>query len=141
MHHRERVVVLRPGKKGMLAHTMFYATEVRSIDEHRADTNAVTDKELNLARTLVDSLVGSFEPEKYRDSCREKLEALIAAKVQGQTASPVETPKANGRVVDLSEELHKSLANLKKPAGSEKKMSKQTEAVSAKTRKRSRSVG
>ena len=102
MHNREHIVVLRPGKRGMLAHTMFYATEVRSSDEHRADTSAVTHKELDLARTLVDSLAGPFDPEKYRDTYRERLEALVEAKVQGQAASPVETPKANGRVVDLS---------------------------------------
>jgi hypothetical protein len=49
----------------------------------------------------VDSLAGPFEPEKYRDTYRERLEALIAAKVQGQGASPAETPKANSRVADL----------------------------------------
>jgi DNA end-binding protein Ku len=141
MHNREHVVVLRPGKKGMLAHTMFYATEVRSSDEHRADTSAVTNKELNLARTLVDSLAAPFEPEKYRDTYRERLEALVAMKVQGQTATPVETPKANGRVVDLSEALRKSLANLKKPAASEREVRKQAEAAPAKTKKRSGSVG
>jgi DNA end-binding protein Ku len=141
MHNREHVVVLRPGKKGMLAHTMFYATEVRSSDEHRADTSAVSEKELDLARTLVDSLAGPFEPEKYRDSYRERLQAMVAAKVQGQAGSPVETPKANGRVVDLSEALRKSLANLKKPAASEKEVPKPAEAASTKTRKRSRSAG
>ena len=142
MHNREHVVVLRPGKKGMLAHTMFYATEVRSSDEHRADTSAVTDKELNLARTLVDSLAGPFEPEKYRDTYRERLEALVAAKVQGQEASPVETPKANGRVVDLSEALRKSLANLKKPAASEEQARKPEQATGTKKTKRTvRSAG
>ena len=141
MHNREHVVVLRPGKKGMLAHTMFYATEVRSSDEHPADTSAVTDKELGLARTLVDSLAGPFEPEKYRDTYRERLEALVAAKVQGHSATPAENPKTNGRVVDLSEALRKSLANLKKPAASEKEVRTQAEAAPAKTKRASRTAG
>jgi DNA end-binding protein Ku len=142
MHNREHVAVLRPGKKGMLAHTMFYPTEVRSSDEHHADTSAVSVKELDLARTLVDSLAGPFEPEQYRDTYREKLEALIAAKVQGQAASPVETPKANGRVVDLSEALRKSLANLKKPAASEGQARKPDQAAGTKKTKRTaRSAG
>ena len=102
----------------------------------------MTDKELNLARTLVDSLAGPFEPEKYRDSYREKLEALIAAKVQGQAASTVETPKANGRVVDLSEALRKSLANFKKPAASEEQARKPEQATGTKKTKRTaRSAG
>jgi DNA end-binding protein Ku len=139
MHNREHVVVLRPGKRGVLAHTMFFATEVRSADEHRADTSAVTDKELDLARTLIDSLAGPFEPEKYRDTYRERLEALIAAKVQGQTTSPVEVAKDKTRVADLSEALRQSLATLKKPAGSEREIRQPGEAPT-KTKRTSRSA-
>lgn len=142
MHGREHVVVLRPGKSGMLAHTMFFSTEVRSNEEHRADTNAVSEKELNLARTLIDSLAGPFEPGKYRDTYREKLEALIAAKVQGQAgASPVAKTQSRARVVDLTEALNQSLANLKKPAGSEQQVKKQDEIAASKTKKRAKSAG
>jgi DNA end-binding protein Ku len=143
MHGREHVVLLRPGKAGMLAHTMFFSTEVRSNEEYRADRNAVSEKELNLARALIDSLAGPFEPSKYRDTYREKLEAIIAAKVQGQApASPVATPQSRKRVVDLTEALNQSLANLKKPAGSEGQARKPEEATGAKKMKRaSRSSG
>lgn len=115
MHNREHVVVIRPGRMGMLAHTMFYAAEVRSEDEYRAEGSAVSDKELQLAETLIHSLTAPFEPEKYRDTYREKLEALIAAKVQGQPATPISAPSVQPRVADLTEALHQSLANLKKP--------------------------
>ena len=143
MHGREHVVVLRPGRTGMLAHTMFFATEVRSNEEHRADTTAVNEKELNLARTLINSLAGPFEPGKYRDTYREKLEALITAKVQGQAAAnPVTTPKNRPRVADLTEALNQSLANLKKPAGSEKQSGKAEDAAATKKAKQSsRSAG
>jgi DNA end-binding protein Ku len=141
MHGREHVVVLRPGKSGMVAHTMFFATEVRSNEEHRAETNAVSEKELNLARTLIDSLAGPFEPGKYRDTYREKLEALIAAKVEGQAAvSPVAKAQSRARVVDLTEALNQSLANLKKPAGSERE-TKTQEVPATKTKKRAKSAG
>ncbi len=143
MHGREHVVVLRPGKSGMLAHTMFFSTEVRSNEEHKADTNAVNEKELNLARTLIDSLAGPFEPAKYRDTHREKLEALIAAKVQGQAAaaSPAAKTPSRARVADLTEMLNQSLANLKKPAGSEQQVSKQQEqSPASKPKKRSKSA-
>jgi DNA end-binding protein Ku len=142
MHGREHVVVLRPGKTGMLAHTMFFATEVRSDEEHRADTKAVSEKELTLAQTLIDSLTAPFEPGKYRDTYRETLEALIAAKVEGQAAaSPVANTRSRARVADLTEALNQSLANLKKPAGSERQARKQEEAVSKKTKRASRSAG
>jgi DNA end-binding protein Ku len=141
MHGREHVVVLRPGKAGMLAHTMFFSTEVRSNEEHKVDINTVSEKELTLARTLIDSLAGPFEPEKYRDTYREKLEALIGAKVQGQgAASPAAKVQSRTRVGDLMEALNQSLANLKKPAESERQTRKQEQANAPKTKKRSKSA-
>ncbi len=134
MHNREHVVVLRPGRAGMLAHTMFYAAEVRSDEEYSTETAAVSEKELKLAETLIHSLAAPFKPEKYRDTYREKLEALIAAKVQGQPATPAAEPPVQPRVVDLTEALHKSLANLKKPAG------QATATKGAPAKKRSRTV-
>lgn len=119
MHTREHVVVLRPGRKGILGHTMFYENEVRSDEEFRADTTAVSEKELKLAETLIHSLAGPFEPAHYRDSYRERLEAMLASKVQGK---PVEVPQKvqkSAEIVDIAEALRKSLANLKKPAASE----------------------
>lgn len=141
MHGREHVVVLRSGKTGMLAHTIFFSTEIRSNEEYKADTNALSEKELSLARTLIDSLAAPFEPGKYRDTYRDRLEALIAAKVQDQGAAiPATKAQSRTRVVDLTEALNQSLANLKKPAGSEQQTRKQEQAAASKTKKRSRSA-
>ena len=49
MHNREHVVVIRPGRTGIVLHMMFYETEIRRDDEYRTDTSAVAEKELNLA--------------------------------------------------------------------------------------------
>ncbi len=121
MHSREHVVIVRPGAKGMLAHTMFFSYEVRAQEEFHADTNAVTAKELQLAETLIHSLAGQFEPQKYRDTYRERLESIIAKKVAGQPVPTVEKPVKAASVVDITEALQKSLAALKKPAVSEKR--------------------
>jgi DNA end-binding protein Ku len=129
------------GKAGMLAHTMFFATEVRSNEEHRADTTAVSEKELSLAQTLIDSLAAPFDPGKYRDTYREKLEALIEAKVSGQAAASLaDPPRSRPRVADLTEALNQSLANLKKPAGSEQQTRKQEQAATSKSKKSSKSA-
>jgi len=82
MHRREHVMILRPGRHGLLAHTMFYANEIRQDQEHRADTRLVSDKELKMAKLLVESLAAPFESAKYKDKFREKLEAMIAAKIE-----------------------------------------------------------
>ncbi|HYZ73273.1 MAG TPA: Ku protein [Chthoniobacterales bacterium] len=120
MHGREHIVVLRPGKHGLLAHTMFFSSEVRADEEYHAMTDLVKDKELALAQTLIQSLAAPFEPEKYRDTRRERLEELIAKKVAGQPITRAEEPKRQAAVVDITEALQKSLAALKKPASSEK---------------------
>jgi DNA end-binding protein Ku len=118
MHSREHVVVLRPGKHGLLAHTMFFANEVRADDEYHADLSAVSDKELKLAETLIHSLAAPFEPEKYRDTYREKIQALIDRKIQGLPAPAAKAAPQKSAVIDIADALRKSLANLKKPAAS-----------------------
>jgi DNA end-binding protein Ku len=75
---------------------------------------------LELAQSLIHSLAARFEPEKYRDTYRERLEALIAAKVQGRATAAPKTAPRETKVLDMAEALRRSLANLKKPASSEK---------------------
>jgi DNA end-binding protein Ku len=108
------VVILRPGDKGMILHTMYYADEVRSADEHATDTTNLKDKEVALAKMLVESLVGEFEPQKYHDSYRTNLRKMIDAKIEGQAI--VETPETHiAPVIDIMEALKKSLEMRKPP--------------------------
>jgi DNA end-binding protein Ku len=118
MHSREHIVILRPGKNGMLLHTMYYEDEVRKVEEFRTDTSLVKDKELDLAMTLIQSLEAEFEPAKYKDSYRENVMAMIEAKVQGQEI--VATPQAEhlAPVIDIMEALKASLAAGRKPVQS-----------------------
>ncbi len=123
MHGREHIVVLRPGKSGIISHTMYFTSEMRADEEYRADTRAVSQKELDLAQTLIHSLAAPFEPEKYHDTYREKVEAMLASKVQGKPLARVEVSKP-AEVVDIADALRKSLANLKKPASSDQQLRK-----------------
>ncbi len=56
MHSREHVVILRPGQQGILMHTMYYRDEIRQVEEFRTNTSLVKEKELELAKSLVESL-------------------------------------------------------------------------------------
>jgi len=67
MHNREHIIVLRPGAKGILSHTMYYQDEIRQVEEFRTDTSLVKDKELAMAKMLISSLEAEFEPQKYQD--------------------------------------------------------------------------
>jgi DNA end-binding protein Ku len=114
MHNREHVVILRPGERGMVLHTMYYADEVKRSEEFRTDSANLKDKELALAKMLVESLAGEFEPEKYRDNYRDNLRKMIKAKIEGHKV--VATPEAHvAPVIDIMEALKKSLEMRKPP--------------------------
>src|SRR5262249_2832818 len=115
MHTREHIIVLRPGSKGILSHTMYYQDEIRQVEEFRTDTSLVKDKELAMAKMLISSLEADFEPQKYHDSYRDNLQKLIEAKIEGKKV--VETPSEHvAPVIDIMEALKKSLAEKRKPA-------------------------
>lgn len=114
MHNREHIVILRPGNKGILLHTMYYADEIRQVDEFRTNTDLVKPKELEMARMLIDTLAADFEPEKYHDTYRDNLLQMIEAKKEGQNV--VETPEPHvAPVIDIMEALKRSLAEKRKP--------------------------
>ena len=115
MHNREHIVILRPGDKGVVLHTMFYNDEIRQVEEFRTDTSVVKEKELALAKMLIESLVADFEPQKYKDTYRENLQQMIQAKLEGHKVVATPAPQI-APVIDIMEALKKSLAEQKKPA-------------------------
>jgi DNA end-binding protein Ku len=118
MHNREHIIVIRPSHSGMMLHTMYYRSEIRAADEFRTDTSQIKDKELALARTLVESLADEFQPEKYHDTYRDNLEKMIHAKIEGHKV--VETPTTHvAPVIDIMEALRKSLEQKKPPKRAE----------------------
>jgi len=64
-------------------HTMFYANEVRKDKEFKADPGLVADKELDLAVKLIEALAAKFEPEKFKDTYREQVEAPSLPRFRG----------------------------------------------------------
>src|SRR5262249_16373827 len=109
MHNREHVVIIRPGRRGIILHTMFYDNEIRRNDEYPAETSDINQKELDAALLLIRALEGPFTPEKYRDTYGEKLQELLQSKIGGQeVVTPM--PPARAPVVDILDALKKSLA-------------------------------
>ena len=90
-------------------------TRSAQVDEFRTDTSLVKDKELAMAKMLIESLEAEFEPQKYHDTYRDNLRKMIEAKIEGQKV--VETPEPHiAPVIDIMEALKKSLAEKRKPA-------------------------
>jgi DNA end-binding protein Ku len=114
---KEQLVLVRPYKKGLVLHEVFYANEVRAFDD--LDTTPgieLKDAELGLAEKLIDQLTEkSFDSAKYDDTYAKRVLAAVEQKVAGQeiTIAP-EQPTA--QIIDLFEALKKSLEGGAKPA-------------------------
>lgn len=110
LHRRERIVMLEPRGKGLLATTLHYRNEVRKEDAYFEDIPDIDiGKEMiDLAVHIVETKAAHFDPEKFEDRYEQALVALIQAKRAGEvvTAAPASTPS---NVVNLMDALRRSV--------------------------------
>jgi DNA end-binding protein Ku len=120
---RERLATLRAYDGTLMLETMFWPDEIRStgaLDLPEGNETKVRAKELDMARSLVESLAEKFRPESYTDEYRAALEELIEQKMRGEKRN-AKRRKAEPKVIDLMEALQASVAEAKKAdAGSTK---------------------
>lgn len=108
MHGREQILALRPGKRGIVMHTLFFEAETHGEDEYAANPLLVKPQEMKLAELLISQLATDFDPSKFKDERMARIQASIEAKVErGGAASENPTPSAP--VVDILEALRRSL--------------------------------
>src|SRR5690606_11333140 len=95
---------------GIVMQQLHYPAELRPIAEVGIEDSDVKEGELQLAIQLVkQGAVKTFQPDKYHDEVRERIEALISKKLEGEdiTKLPEATPQA--QVIDLMTALKASL--------------------------------
>jgi DNA end-binding protein Ku len=118
LRNRESLAALRPMDGVLTMATMHFADEVVSPDEisdaFEASDGEPAKRELDMAKTLIDSLTSDFEAGKYRDEYREELLALIERKAKGEeiVAAETEAPQPT-KAPDLMAALEESLAAVK----------------------------
>ncbi|HZO81605.1 MAG TPA: Ku protein [Candidatus Binataceae bacterium] len=112
MRGKEHLVLIRPYEKGLMMHTVYYADEVRPVEEiDRGTQEVVKESELRLAQRLIDELTAKkLDLTKYHDTFRERVMEAAQQKIAGQqvTEAP-ETPR-RAQVIDLMAALKASLA-------------------------------
>jgi len=143
MHNREYTVILRPHKSGMMLHTMYYADEVREVEDFGTSNIDLKDAEVKVAHQLIEALADKFDPKKYHDTFQENLKKLIQARLEGGEVAAIEKPRKLAPVVDLMAALKQSLAEMegkKKPAARavEAQKESQTHLVPPRTKGRKR---
>jgi DNA end-binding protein Ku len=121
LFRRVRSVLLQPRGCGLLANTLHFDYEVRPAE---AAFDSVPDlrikgEMLDLAKHIIDTKAGTFDPSSFDDRYDAALAELVKAKAEGRK---IEIPKkrAEGKVVDLMQALRDSAAAAKKSAKTSK---------------------
>jgi DNA end-binding protein Ku len=135
---KEYLTAIRPAGGILTMETMLFADELVSpdtIDELPEEDVRATDKEVAMARQLIESLASEFDPTKYRDEYRERVLELIERKSEGEEITIEAAPEQPAKVPDLMAALEASLVEAKgaKPATGNGKPAAKKRAPARKT--------
>jgi DNA end-binding protein Ku len=119
IRNREQLATLRVREGVIVLNTMIWPDEVREADFGFLDEDVeVRPQEQQMARQLLESMAGDFDPSEYTDDYREALESVIEAKAEGrEVVEPEEQQPTAGNVVDLMSALRASVDAAKKGRG------------------------
>lgn len=109
--NREYLASVKPDGLFLVLDLMHFASEILAPDELKnGSSTAITDKELKMAQSLVESMSTPWEPEKYRDEYRNAVMEMIEEKAQHKEATKKAAPTVRAtNVVDLVKVLQESL--------------------------------
>jgi len=145
LSRRERMLMLQPRDKGMLATTLRYPYEVRQDAEYFAD---IPESKLpadmpDIAQEIIARKSGHFEPDKFSDRYEEAVVEMLRAKQAGQTFAAPQAAEP-GNVVNIMDALRRSLqatgggeaASRRPPAASKKPAASSAKAAAPKAKAR-----
>jgi DNA end-binding protein Ku len=121
MRNKEYAVAIRPGDEVLLLETLYFADEIRPPGEELPElpsAGTFTAREADMAELLLESMESEWNPDGYRDTNRQKVEALIESKRQGdETVTGVDQTPPATNVVDLMEVLGASIDSVNSRRG------------------------
>jgi DNA end-binding protein Ku len=112
---RQHLAAVLPRDSVLVLNILRFAHEIRDPENLEIPENiSIGEKELKMAERLVETMVGKWQPEKYRDEYREDLLALIERKVKaGKTKvideAPPREPRRTAKVIDIMDLLKRSV--------------------------------
>jgi len=118
---KEQLVAIRPRGNVLTMETLLFGDEVVSPEElgdlPDADEVEVRDREVEMARQLIESLATDFDPSRYRDEYREAVLEMIERKAEGDEIAIQPEEEAPAEVPDLMAALEASIASAKRQGG------------------------
>jgi DNA end-binding protein Ku len=115
MRAKEYLAIVRARDGVLSLTTMRFADEIRSregIDCATGKAARPKPKELNAAKAVIEELTADWEPDRYKDRYRQRLQRVVSRKAKGETISAPEPPEETETPPDLMEALEKTLAEL-----------------------------
>lgn len=111
---KETLILLRSKEGEMLLNTLFFHEDIQKNPAEEVNID-IKENELNMAKTIITQMTKPFEPKKYHDEYKAKLQKSIEAKIAGKE---IHKPKEKNidQSIDLMEALKKSL----KPSSTKK---------------------
>ena len=117
MRQKEYLAAVRSDGTYLTLSTLVFPDELvdmSTVDGFEAlDDVTISDKELLMAKSLVEALSEDFQPAAFQDEYRLAVEAIIEQKAAGKTPVFEEAPAARATVIDLAAALEASLRDAK----------------------------
>ncbi|MDF2538387.1 MAG: Ku protein [Herbinix sp.] len=104
---KENLIVLYPTEEGIIAKTLFYHDEIMVVPK-QLPLVELSEAEVTMAKTLVDSMTKPFDAAVYKDEYQERLRDAILQKIRGEDIVAVDTSAPNN-VIDLMEALKRTI--------------------------------
>lgn len=116
---RMTLAVLRVREGVIVMQTMLWADEIRSPEfAHLDEAGEASEKEMSMARMLIDELAGDWDPDEFEDDYAIAVESVVKAKLEGgEVQAPTEEDEDTGEVVDLLAALSRSVEKAKSARG------------------------
>jgi DNA end-binding protein Ku len=138
LFRRMRTVLIRPHEKGMIATTLNFDYEVRPSQDAFKDVKSVKveGEMLDLAKHIIDTKLGDFDPAETDDRYETALAALVKAKAEGKSLpkpKPVPVSKPNDLLRALRESVGMKDGPGKRPKAANANSGKKTASKSSKT--------
>jgi DNA end-binding protein Ku len=111
MRDKQHLGALRIRDGVITLEQLYFADEIRPIDEIKASRGRVSQQELQMAARLIESFTTQWKPEKYKDTYRDQLCAIIRAKRKGQeihAAPELEEEQPTDLLTALRESIERS---------------------------------
>jgi DNA end-binding protein Ku len=108
MRDRQYLGALRVREGTITLEQLYFADEIRPVEDVRPKRQRVAKGELEMAQQLIDAFAADWEPEKYGDTYRDALCAVIEAKRKGKEVHVAAEPEEE-RPTDLLEALRASV--------------------------------